>query len=117
MSGQIMSLVGAALAAAVLALVLKKDSPALALLIALAGVLVLLYGMLEPAGQLVRAAKSLLSALDDAQTIYFPCSKRWASRQRCGLQARCVRMPDRPHWQRSWNWPERRQPSWSACRF
>lgn len=70
-----MSLVGAALAAAVLALVLKKDSPALALLIALAGVLVLLYGMLEPAGQLVRAAKSLLSALDDAQTIYVPVLK------------------------------------------
>lgn len=70
-----MSLVGAALAAAVLALVLKKDSPALALLIALAGVLVLLYGMLEPTGQLVRAAKSLLSALDDAQTIYVPVLK------------------------------------------
>lgn len=70
-----MSLVGTALAAAVLALVLKKDSPALALLIALAGVLVLLYGMLEPAGQLVRAAKSLLSALDDAQTIYVPVLK------------------------------------------
>lgn len=70
-----MSLVGAALAAAVLALVLKKDSPALALLIALAGVLVLLYGMLEPAGQLVHAAKSLLSALDDADTIYVPIVK------------------------------------------
>ena len=48
------TLIGAALAAAVLALVLKKDSPALALMVAVAGVLVLMTGLIEPTGQLIR---------------------------------------------------------------
>lgn len=61
--------------AAVLALVLKKDSPALALMVAVAGVLVLMTGLIEPAGQLIRAAKSLLSELDGAETIYVPIIK------------------------------------------
>ena len=63
------TLIGAALAAAVLTLVLKKDSPALALMVAVAGVLVLMTGLIEPAGQLIHAAKRLLSELDGAETI------------------------------------------------
>lgn len=75
MSGQVVTLIGAALAAAVLALVLKKDSPALALMVAVAGVLVLMTGLIEPAGQLIHAAKSLLSELDGSETIYVPIIK------------------------------------------
>lgn len=67
--------VGAALAAAVLALVLKKESPALAFLIGLAGVLCLLWGMLEPLGQLMDAVRRVLHALSGAQTIYIPVMK------------------------------------------
>nr|WP_297278845.1 SpoIIIAC/SpoIIIAD family protein [uncultured Butyricicoccus sp.] len=75
MSGQMMALVGAALVTAVLALVLKKDSPALAFAVGLAGTLYLLWGTLEPVRQLMAAARSLLGVLDGAQTIYVPVLK------------------------------------------
>lgn len=75
MSGQAAALAGAALAAAVLALVLKKDSPALALAVSLAGVLVLFCALLEPAAQLLQALHSLLSVLDGAEDIYVPVVK------------------------------------------
>ncbi len=67
--------IGAALAAAVLALVLKKDSPALAFLVGLAGVICLLWGMLEPVGQLVGSVRRVLHTLEGTQTIYIPVMK------------------------------------------
>ncbi len=67
--------IGAALAAAVLALVLKKESPPLAFLVGLAGVICLLWGMLEPVGQLVGSIRHVLSALEGTQTIYIPVMK------------------------------------------
>ncbi len=67
--------VGSALAAAVLALILKKESPALAFLTGLAGVLCLLWGMLQPLGQLADAVRRVLYALSSAQTIYIPVMK------------------------------------------
>ncbi|MBS5282129.1 MAG: hypothetical protein KHY27_11545, partial [Butyricicoccus pullicaecorum] len=48
---------------------------AIGILVAVAGVLVLMTGLIEPAGQLIRAAKSLLSELDGAETIYVPIIK------------------------------------------
>ncbi len=67
--------VGTALVAAVLALVLKKDSPALAFLVGVSGVLCLLWGMLEPVGQLVASIRQVLTVLDGTQTIYIPVMK------------------------------------------
>ena len=67
--------VGTALAAAVLALVLKKDSPALAFVVGLAGVLCLLWSMLEPVGQLAASIREVLARLDGTQTIYIPVMK------------------------------------------
>lgn len=73
--GQLGMWVGTALAAAVLALVLKKDSPALAFVVGLAGVLCLLWSMLEPVGQLAASIREVLARLDGTQTIYIPVMK------------------------------------------
>ncbi len=75
MSGGLAALVGAALAAAVLALVLKKDSPALSLAVGLAGVLCLMWGMLEPAAALYRAVRELMGGLEHGAQIYGPVVK------------------------------------------
>ncbi len=73
--GQLGTWVGTALAAAVLALVLKKDSPPLAFLVGLAGVLCLLWGMLEPVGQLIGSIRVVLGKLDSTETLYIPVMK------------------------------------------
>lgn len=73
--GQTLQWVGAALLTALLALILKKDSPVLSFVVALAGVIYLLWAMLTPVAELLRVSGQMLGAFAGAQSIYIPVGK------------------------------------------
>lgn len=73
--GEMWTLAGAAVIAALLALLLKKDSPTLAFAVALAGGLYLIVGALAPMRELTQAASGLIAAVGNAQAVYLPVAK------------------------------------------
>ena len=68
-------LAGAAVVTALIALLLRRDVPALAFAAALAGGLYLLNGALAPLAELTRAATGLLHAAGQQQAVYVPVAK------------------------------------------
>ena len=71
----IWTLAGAAVVTALRALLLRRDVPALAFIVALAGGLYLLNGALAPLAELTRAATGLLHAAGQQQAVYVPVAK------------------------------------------